>query len=148
MAVLDDLRDQADFLRPYDLIERILTRHDGRRRLLARLGAEAEDGIDALLSQALAYERTAVPSLTGFLAWLETDDLEIKRQTDSAGDLIRVMTVHGAKGLEAPIVILPDTGKRNNAVRDADLWTSGGAPVWTTPTAAMPRRAEHRRRRA
>ncbi|MEO0752095.1 MAG: double-strand break repair helicase AddA [Pseudomonadota bacterium] len=109
VAMLNDLRDQVDFLRPYDLIDRILTRHEGRRKLLGRLGTEAEDGIDALLSQALAYERNAVDSLTGFLVWMETDDLEIKRQLDTAGDQIRVMTVHGAKGLEAPIVILPDT---------------------------------------
>ncbi|MEO0371066.1 MAG: double-strand break repair helicase AddA, partial [Pseudomonadota bacterium] len=108
-AMLNDLRDQVDYLRPYDLIERILTRHEGRRKLLGRLGQEAEDGIDALLSQALSYERNAVDSLTGFLVWMETDDLEIKRQLDTNQDLIRVMTVHGAKGLEAPIVILPDT---------------------------------------
>src|SRR6056297_216641 len=107
MAVLNDLRGQADYLRPYDLIERILTRHDGRRKLLARLGTEAEDGIDALLAQAMAYEGSAVSSLTGFLVWMETDEMEIKRQMDSAGDRIRVMTVHGAKGLEAPVVILP-----------------------------------------
>ncbi|MEL6991493.1 MAG: double-strand break repair helicase AddA [Pseudomonadota bacterium] len=112
-ALLSDLRDQVDYLRPYDLIDRILTRHDGRRKLLGRLGKEAEDGIDALLSQALAYERNAVDSLTGFLVWMETDDLEIKRQLDTAGDRIRVMTVHGAKGLEAPIVILPDTAQWN-----------------------------------
>jgi ATP-dependent helicase/nuclease subunit A len=62
VAMLEDLRDAADFLRPYDLIERILTRHRGRQRLIARLGAEAEDGIDALLAQALAYERSEVPS--------------------------------------------------------------------------------------
>ncbi len=61
LACLDDLRGQADYLRPYELIDRILTRHDGRRRLVARLGAEAEDGIDALLAQALAYERIEVP---------------------------------------------------------------------------------------
>ncbi len=113
MRVIWDLMENADFLRPYDLIERILTRHDGRRKLLARLGAEAEDGINALLSQALAYERNAVPSLTGFLVWMETDDLEIKRQMDSAGNRIRVMTVHGSKGLEAPIVFLPDTARRD-----------------------------------
>lgn len=112
LAVLDDLRGQADFLRPYDLIERILIRHDGRRKLLARLGPEAEDGIDALLGQALSYERSNIPSLTGFLSWMETDELEIKRQLGQAGDMIRVMTVHGAKGLEAPVVILPDTGTR------------------------------------
>ncbi|MFX0545474.1 double-strand break repair helicase AddA [Roseovarius sp. S1116L3] len=137
MAVMNDLRDQADFLRPYDLIERILTRHDGRRRMLARLGPEAEDGIDALLSQALAYEQKAVDSLTGFLVWLETDDLEIKRQMDAAGDLIRVMTVHGAKGLEAPIVILPETGKRKNEVR-AQLLDLGGAPVWRAKSGVIP----------
>ncbi|MBO9476170.1 double-strand break repair helicase AddA [Shimia sp. R11_0] len=112
LEVLNDLRGQTDFLRPYDLIERILTRHKGRHHFLARLGAEAEDGINALLSQALAYEKSSVPSLTGFLQWMETDDLEIKRQMDSATNRIRVMTVHGSKGLEAPIVIMPDTGKR------------------------------------
>jgi ATP-dependent helicase/nuclease subunit A len=132
MRVLSDLMGKTDFLRPYDLIERILTRHDGRRKLLARLGAEAEDGINALLSQALSYERSTVPSLTGFLVWMETDDLEIKRQMDSAGNQIRVMTVHGSKGLEAPIVIMPDTGKRlirstDQMVKSNDsvLWNSG-----------------------
>ena len=137
LALLNDLRDQTDFLRPYDLIERILTRHDGRRRLLARLGAEAEDGINALLSQALAYERSAIPSLTGFLTWMETDDLEIKRQMGSAGNMIRVMTVHGAKGLEAPIVILPDTGKRQ-APRMDEIMMAGDAPLWRTNADRMP----------
>ena len=131
MAMIADLRRNLDFLRPYDLIERILTRHAGRKKLLARLGAEAEDGINALLSQALAYERTAIPSLTGFLTWMETDDLEIKRQIDSNSDQIRVMTVHGAKGLEAPIVILPDCGSRQNTVKD-DIVTIGDTPVWKT----------------
>ncbi len=137
MQILNDLRDQSEYLRPYDLIERILTRHDGRRRMLARLGSEAEDGIDALLSQALAYERRAVDSLTGFLVWLETDDMEIKRQMDSAGNRIRVMTVHGSKGLEAPIVILPEAGKRQITIRDQILKT-GGAPLWRMRGGAMP----------
>ncbi|WP_113911684.1 double-strand break repair helicase AddA [Roseovarius dicentrarchi] len=137
MQILNDLRDQSEYLRPYDLIERILTRHDGRRKMLARLGSEAEDGIDALLSQALDYERRAVDSLTGFLVWLETDDMEIKRQMDSAGDRIRVMTVHGSKGLEAPIVILPEAGKRKINIRDQILKT-GGAPLWRMRAAAMP----------
>ena len=131
-VMLSDLRDQSDFLRPFDLIERALTRHDGRRRLLARLGSEAEDGIDELLSQALAYERNEVPSLTGFLVWLETDDVEIKRQMDGAGQQIRVMTVHGAKGLEAPIVILPDTANRNPPDRDEIYALPDGLPIWKT----------------
>jgi ATP-dependent helicase/nuclease subunit A len=126
LDILNDLRDQADYLRPYDLIDRVLTRHGGRRRLTARLGAEAEDGIDALLTQALAYERIEVPSLTGFLTWLASDEVEIKRQLDSAGDQIRVMTVHGAKGLEAPIVILPETAKRRAPNRNRLIETSRG----------------------
>jgi len=137
-AILRDLRDNADFLRPHDLIERILTRHDGRRKLLARLGPEAEDGLDVLLAQSLAYERSEVPSLTGFLTWLETDDVEVKRQMDNAGDLIRVMTVHGAKGLEAPVVILPDTAKRTLQIRDEIVPLEGGELIWKMPTGRQP----------
>lgn len=137
LAILNDLRNKADFLRPYDLINRLLIRHDGRRNLIARLGHEAEDGIDALLSQALGYEQSAVPSLTGFLTWLQTEDVTVKRQMDSAGDRIRVMTVHGAKGLEAPIVILPDTTKRQRVVR-GDLLTSEGRVFWKPGAAVMP----------
>lgn len=137
MSILVDLRKQVDFLRPYDLLERILTRHRGRERLIARLGPEAEDGINALLSQALSYERSNVPSLTGFLVWANADDLEIKRQVDSAGNLIRVMTVHGAKGLEAPIVILPDCGTRKLDIREEILSSTEGS-MWRMPTAQQP----------
>ncbi|MCF7698637.1 double-strand break repair helicase AddA [Loktanella sp. M215] len=134
--ILYDMLDQADFLRPYDLIARLLVRHGGRQALVARLGAEAEDGIDALLAQALAYESDNTPSLTGFLTWMETDDLTVKRQIDAQGDQIRVMTVHGAKGLESPIVILPDTAERKNEVKSQVL--TGNAPLWKTLKAEMP----------
>lgn len=138
MAVLDDLRSQTDFLRPYDLIERVLTRHGGRRKLIARLGPEAEDGIDAFLSQAMAYEQNEVPSLTGFLIWLETEDVEVKRQLGSEGHLIRVMTVHGAKGLEAPIVILPDTADSKSPEKDELFRLPGGEVVWKTAAPESP----------
>jgi ATP-dependent helicase/nuclease subunit A len=128
-ATLQDLRDKSDFLRPYDLLDRILTRYQGRQRLIARLGAEAEDGIDELLSQAMAYERLEVPSLTGFLIWLATDEVTVKRQMDSEGQRIRVMTVHGAKGLEAPIVILPECVDRKAQDRD-EVALIGTKPVW------------------
>ncbi|MBO6883507.1 MAG: double-strand break repair helicase AddA [Marivita sp.] len=128
MEILDDLRGQVDFLRPYDLLERVLIRHKGRQKLIGRLGEEAEDGIDALLNQALAYEQTDIPSLTGFLHWMETDDIEIKRTVDSAGARIRIMTIHGAKGLEAPIVILPDTHKKaSQSGKEAFVRASGSA---------------------
>ncbi|KMW58918.1 ATP-dependent nuclease subunit A [Candidatus Rhodobacter oscarellae] len=137
VAMLDDLRGAADFLRPYDLIERILTRHEGRRKLLGRLGQEAEDGIDALLSQSLFYEQAEVPSLTGFISWMQTDEVEVKRQLDTAGDQIRVMTVHGAKGLESPIVILPDTNKRDLQARDQIVPVEGHA-FWKVPAPERP----------
>ncbi|AXI56611.1 double-strand break repair helicase AddA [Sulfitobacter sp. JL08] len=137
LAILQDLRDQTDFLRPYDLIERILTRHKGRKNLLARLGHEAEDGIDALLSQALSYERNSVPSLTGFLVWMQTDDLDIKRQMDGASNQIRVMTVHGAKGLEAPIVILPETARYAPPLRK-EIIPVGQHAIWKTAADTAP----------
>ena len=135
--MLKDLRDNADYLRPYDLLERVLTRHTGREKLLSRLGAEADEGIAALLDQAMAYERADIPSLTGFLEWLARDEVTIKRQMDSAGDAIRVMTVHGAKGLEAPIVILPDTGQVANTVRD-DVLNGDGVAFWKANSKDMP----------
>lgn len=139
LYVLEDLRGLIDYMRPFDLIERILTRHDGRRNLLARLGPEAEDGIDALLAQSLAYEELEIPTLTGFLSWFATEDIEIKRQVDSAGDLIRVMTVHGAKGLEAPIVILPDTARRTVPLRDEIIPLRPNRMVWRLPKLNQPK---------
>jgi ATP-dependent helicase/nuclease subunit A len=146
LAILEDLRRTADFLRPYELVNRLLLRHDGRRKLLARLGEEAEDGIDAFLAQALAYESEAVPSLTGFLEWRGQDEVEVKRQMDAAGDRIRVMTVHGAKGLEAPVVILPDCAKRNPSPLPS-LYPMEGhrAPLWATPAGDMPRLLRERK---
>ena len=137
--VLADLRRHAAGLRPFELLERALTHHGMRLRLVARLGREAEDGIDALLAQALSYERTEVPSLTGFLAWLEADKLEIKREAGQAKGQIRVMTVHGAKGLEAPLVILPETAVyqgRQDLVEI--LEPDGGPPLWKPPLADLP----------
>jgi ATP-dependent helicase/nuclease subunit A len=149
VTTLDDLRKDADFVRPYDLLERILVRHDGRARLLARLGPEAEDGIDALQNLALAYERTEVPSLTGFLSWLEAEDTEIRRQLESAGGRIRVMTVHGAKGLEAPLVILPDTvRRREQKLRSEVVVGDDGKGWWVTPKNASPAIVDRARERA
>jgi ATP-dependent helicase/nuclease subunit A len=69
-----------------------------------------------------------VPSLTGFLGWLETGEVEVKRQPDDGRRRIRVMTVHGAKGLEAPIVILPDTAERKLAPARTLLTDEDGTP--------------------
>ena len=143
---LDMLRGQTDFRRPYELLELILTQMGGRRNLLARLGPEAEDGINELLSQALAYEQEAVPSLTGFIARARSENIEIKRQSDTSGELIRVMTVHGAKGLESPIVILPDTMRADTPRQSTILRDTDGTALWSvakpeTPSVMLAARA-------
>ncbi|QIG48683.1 double-strand break repair helicase AddA [Nordella sp. HKS 07] len=80
-----------------------------RQNILSRLGPEAVDLIDAFLNLALDYEQRETPSLQGFLHWFTSADTEIRRDMDQSGDVVRIMTVHGAKGLEANIVFLPDT---------------------------------------
>src|SRR5262245_55893789 len=83
--------------------------------MLARLGTEAADAIDELLNLALAYDDGAPPSLQGFLCRLREGQREVKRDMEQGRDEVRVMTVHGAKGLEAPIVFLPDTCSTRSA---------------------------------
>ena len=137
-ARLDQLRKDADFKRPFELLETILTRLNGRKALMTRLGPEAEDGINELLNQALTYEQTAVPSLTGFLTRANANDVEIKRQSDTSGGLIRVMTVHGAKGLEAPIVFLPDTMRDDRSFRGTFITDPSDMPLWNVPSELAP----------
>ncbi|MBU0877710.1 MAG: UvrD-helicase domain-containing protein, partial [Alphaproteobacteria bacterium] len=108
-APLRALLGQADFTTPYRYLEAILSGPmDGRRKLIARLGEEARDAIDELLNAALGFEADDHPSLQRFIDWFDRGDADIKRELGEGGDMVRVMTVHGAKGLEAPIVILAD----------------------------------------
>jgi ATP-dependent helicase/nuclease subunit A len=94
---------------PFAFYAWLLGGDGGRQRILRRLGHEANDALDEFLELALGYERKAPASLQGFLAWLRTADLEVKRDMEISRDEVRVMTVHGAKGLEAPVVFLVDT---------------------------------------
>ncbi|ODA67779.1 ATP-dependent helicase/nuclease subunit A [Methyloligella halotolerans] len=106
----------ADFMPPYEFFAHVLGR-DGqkiRKRFLTRLGPEAAEAIDEMLELALAYDREEAPSLQGFVYQLRAGDLEIKRDMEQERDEVRIMTVHGAKGLQAPIVFLPDTCRLPN----------------------------------
>jgi ATP-dependent helicase/nuclease subunit A len=104
-----DLLGAADLTTPHRFLEAILSGPmQGRRKLLARLGDEARDPIEELINQALAFEREAPPSLQGFIDWFDRGAVEIKRDSAQSGGAVRVMTVHGAKGLQAPIVVLAD----------------------------------------
>jgi ATP-dependent helicase/nuclease subunit A len=81
----------------------------GRARMIGRMGEEVIDPLTELLRAAHHFERLHAPSLQGFLHWMSCDDQEIKRDMEQGADAVRIMTVHGSKGLQAPIVILPDT---------------------------------------
>jgi ATP-dependent helicase/nuclease subunit A len=123
---LAHLLGQADFLPPHEFFALLLGPLGARRKLLAWLGPEAEDPLDEFMSLALDYERAHPPSLAGFLHWLESGQIEIKRDLEQAkGDRVRIMTVHGAKGLQAPIVILPDTLQAPK-FQDRLLWSEDG----------------------
>lgn len=104
---LMQLLAMADFNTPYQFLETILSGPmQGRRKLLARLSHAAVDPLDELLATALAFERDHIPTLQGFLDWFDRGDVEIKREQVEGGNEVRLMTVHGAKGLQAPLVIL------------------------------------------
>jgi ATP-dependent helicase/nuclease subunit A len=158
-------RRRAKVQSPYTFYARLVGEDGGRRALLARLGPEVADAIDEFMALALAHERKAAPSLHAFLAEIEATDFAIKRDMEGEGDSVRVMTVHAAKGLEAPIVFLPDTCSAPHSRNEAKLIDLGDAEsgepplfVWATrkgddspPLAAARQRAreavagEHRR---
>ncbi len=94
---------------PFSFFARLVGADGGRKALVGRIGPEASDVIDEFLARALAHEQSEAPSLRGFLAEMEAADSQIKRDMEAAGAQVRVMTVHASKGLEAPIVFLPDT---------------------------------------
>lgn len=118
-SVLREIMGFAPELAPYEFYARVLStlmparghgpRESILRRIYSRLGVEAADPIDVFLSRALAHQRSGPPALDRFLRDMADDDNQVKREADNAANEVRVMTVHGAKGLEAPVIILPDT---------------------------------------
>jgi ATP-dependent helicase/nuclease subunit A len=109
VAKLESWRSEARRRPPFDFYTARLEEDGLRRALLSRLGPDAADAITEFLNLALVYESGEPPSLQGFLHWLRVANPEIKRDMEQERDEVRVMTVHGAKGLEAPIVFLADT---------------------------------------
>ncbi|MBI3507112.1 MAG: double-strand break repair helicase AddA, partial [Proteobacteria bacterium] len=130
---LSGLLARADFVAPYELFAWLLDARGGRRRMLARLGPDAADPLDEFLAACISAERAGAPSLQGFLRHFEDGAGEIKRDMEQGRDEVRVMTVHGAKGLEADIVFLPDTCDLPR-VRGGTVWTDpadeAGIPLW------------------
>jgi len=133
---LDAFAAAARKLTPFGFFAHVLGAKCGRAKILARLGAEANDALDEFLNLALDYETRETPSLQGFVHWLRAAQSEVKRDMEMVRDEVRVMTVHGAKGLEAHTVILADTTTPPSGPRDPRLLTlDNGALVWATARA-------------
>jgi ATP-dependent helicase/nuclease subunit A len=126
----------VDAVRPYEFFSRLLGPKGGRKTLHARLGAEVLEPLDAFLALALDFERDHEPSIEAFLHWLQLSEAEVKREMEQAKTKVRVLTVHGAKGLESEIVFLPDTCTLPGARMDEPiLWHAPdnhreGFPLW------------------
>ncbi len=115
---LSGLRQRLDFDRPYEFFAHVLYGQDGLKQFHARLGEEVDEVIAEFLDLALEHETSDQPSLTGFVAAMRASDIVIKRDLVAKAAGVRVMTVHGAKGLEAPVVILADAATKPRAVSD------------------------------
>ena len=121
-------RGGLDFGRPFEFFAEVLYRDGGLRRFHGRLGNEVDDVIVEFLELALQHEQSAAPSLTAFLAEMRAEDISIKRDLAEPGQGVRVMTVHGAKGLEAPVVILADAATQAGANQLPPVFLATEAP--------------------
>lgn len=134
---LSDYRARADRLTPYELLADLLSAGGGRRRLFSRLGLQVGEAVEELLNLALIFEHNNTPSLQGFRHWLEISEAEVKRElSDDGGGQVRIMTVHGAKGLQAPIVFVAEQ-RRQRPSRPGLFWLGSEMdlpapeiPVW------------------
>ena len=135
LELLNWSRSEGAVRPPFDFYARLLGRIEGgrsiRARFLTRLGQEAEQAIDAFLAEALAAERRGVRDMESLVAELEVSQVEVKREQDEGKGEVRVMTVHGAKGLEAPVVFLPDTATRATVLGGPLLSAPGGGFLWS-----------------
>ncbi len=150
-ARLDSWRMKARRLTPFGFYADVLMAEGGRAAFNARLGAETMDAIDEFLRLALEHETRDTPSLSAFLSGIEAVEIDIKRDMEASGGMVRVMTVHGAKGLEAKIVFLPDTcgdikaGRSGPVIDVADAGDEGDAALKVPAILAVNRGPKHSR---
>lgn len=121
--LLEKIITVAKEVRPFELFSYVLNNLEGRKKFVSRLGKDCEDAIDVFVNLSLNFEMEHIPSLQLFVEWMEADDVEVKRDLEQGdNDEVRLMTVHGSKGLQAPVVILPDTTRVKTLSREAKLF--------------------------
>lgn len=107
---LQNLFNMVDFVRPFELFDYVLTKTEGRKKFILRMGYEVEDALDEFMNLVLNFEKEHIPSMQNFVEWIENHNLEVKREAKQNDvDAVRLMTAHGSKGLQARVVFLPDT---------------------------------------
>lgn len=122
--ILLELLNRVDFSRPFELYSYVLNVLHGRQKFEERMGSEVIDGLDEFINLTLSFEQEHIPTLQTFINWISEDEAEIKREQEQGNiDAVRIMTVHGSKGLQAPFVILPDTVRQINCKKEMGmLW--------------------------
>ena len=129
----------ADQKPPFEFLESILGEFHGRQKFEARLGNEVNEALDAFLDLSLQYEGENTPSLQGFLAWLTRQEIVIKRDMDQSNlNAVRIMTVHGSKGLQGNIVFLPDTRSYSVNNKSKGLMWIEDLPFWVASKKEAP----------
>jgi ATP-dependent helicase/nuclease subunit A len=127
--------DRAPWVSPFAFYSSLLAADGGRMAIRTRLGPEADDPLEEFLALTLSFPQHGPPTLQHFLHWLSSDDIEIKRELDQGErDEVRLLTVHAAKGLQAPIVFLPDTAFAPRSSTDSLTWCNG-VPIWAASNA-------------
>jgi ATP-dependent helicase/nuclease subunit A len=119
--------NMADFMSPFEFFYKVLEIYDGKKKFISRLGLQVTDILEEFLRQAEKFEKDANISLQSFVIWIERNTFDTKNQTSSL-NTIQIMTVHSAKGLQAPVVILADPMDipENNEL----LYWLDDIPVW------------------
>ncbi len=133
---LKELLNLSGFVRPFELFNHVLVKLEARKNFIARMGNEVEDVLDEFLNLTLVFEQKHTPSLEAFIAWIVKDEVVIQKEMEQGdSDTVKIMTVHGSKGLQAPIVILADTTKIKNKAQKSEFLWDGDETVYF-PTAS------------
>lgn len=130
-AFLSDLLNCCDKMPPFELYSYVLGACQKKKAFLSRLGMQAADALDEFLTLALNRDKADTPSLQNFLKYLRQNEIEIKRDPDQKNfDAVRIMTVHASKGLQAPVVFLPDTRRYKKHTSRLLRLNGTKLPVW------------------
>jgi ATP-dependent helicase/nuclease subunit A len=119
-ATLDRLRREKDRLLVAELLTLALELTGYDATLLCEfLGPRKAANVEKLVEQARALDRSSPGDLPGFITQLSEFVLRAPKEalaaTQTEGDVIRIMTIHYAKGLEFPLVVLPDLERKRHA---------------------------------